>query len=475
LVRHLVPGTISTKAQIANPGFQENLTNASGKVEDIKISYASVNENSCNSSDECHHGRHKEILRLVRQIKALDHEAVLATANRILFGKPKHVSEMCSEATSSTPDTSSDGQTLEDSKMTRRERKKLRKSGNNSIKDKTSVEVFPQEELDFISEAIHLTVHESKGAWEGMYNYDHKQPEQGEETGDEEMQDEADVEGVTSSVSDFAVRSPADMTPRQRKTQKKFNSAINHSSFSGGSRKFGSTKADPFDGLDPDIFSRLGIEIANPADHSKERRDLATKLVEAVKDDIDTIKREGEDTVMRETGFWRWAGRATYNHIRETRINFDWATGQKKTPLKAGKPEDDTECNGGEIDDRPLPPILDPEPLRETTPKPTKKAVFEEDGFTPVVSKKPAPVVKKERTSISIQTKGYKKSLSRPAPLSAPLFPTSFEDRQAAQEEGAEDFREMIRRQQQKETGTGTLGRWNEPTSAFKLTGWGKK
>ncbi|KUJ16342.1 uncharacterized protein LY89DRAFT_782612 [Mollisia scopiformis] len=405
----------------------------------------------CNSSDELHHGRHKEILRLVRQIAALDEASSLLTPSRSLFGKGRRTSDNSLSVT----DTSSESQPSEEAKMTRRERKKAKKASNNSVKDKHNMEVFPQEELDFISEAIHLTVHESKGAWEGTYVYDHTKPEE-EAVPEEENQDETDLESIASSINDLAVKSPGEMTPRQRKTQKKFNSAINHSSFNGGSRKYGTPKTDHFDRVDPDIFSRLGIEIANPANNSKERKDLTTKLVEAVKEDINIIKREDEDTVMREEGFWRWAGRNAYYYISETRKDFDWATGQKRGPPKFDFPEEDVLIEEGVIVERPLPPLPEPEPISQPEKAP------DDEEFTLVTSKKPT-VVKTKKEIKYMQTRSAKKALKRPLP---PL-PSFQQDFEPIEEEQGEDFQEMIRRHEQRVAGEGILGRWIQPRPPY--------
>ncbi|CZR64971.1 uncharacterized protein PAC_14871 [Phialocephala subalpina] len=410
----------------------------------------------CNSSDELHHNRHKEILRIVRQIQAIDDASSLLATDRNLFGKGRRTSE----STTITTDTSSvsESQDGEDTKMTRRERKKAKKAGNNSVKDKHGMEIFPQEELDFISEAIHLTVHESKGAWEGTYVYDHKQQRlEAEEQAviDDNDAEDDDIQSITSSMTDFAVKSPDEMTPRQRKTQKKFNSAINHSSYNGGSRKYGSPKLDPFDGVDSDIFSRLGIEIANPANNSKKRKELATKLVAAVKEDIGIIEREDADTVMREEGFWRWAGKTALHYIKETRKDFDWATGQKITGARRFEFIEEMDIAEA-INEQPA------EPLPEPEPEPQSAVV--EDEFVTVVSKKPVPAKAKKAkkyTSITVPTKSAKKALGRP-PLAFGQDIDPIEE-----EEGAEDFQEMVRRQQQKLAGDGMLGKWNQPPSPY--------
>lgn len=236
-----------------------------------------------------------------------------------------------------SPPTDASSETFSsERKLTRKERKKAKKSGNGSSRIRRTVETFSNDELAFISEAIHSTVLESKGAWEGTYDYTRKdQPiisDASMEIDEEAV--EADEEEAFMDQSDaFSVKAPHDMTPRQRKIIKKFNTPINHSSYGGGSRKYTPNRdmgVDLYDGVDSKIFFRLGVEVKNPPVHSKARRDLVTKLIAAIKEDLDIISREQTETLMREEGFWRWAGKTAYEHIKGTRESFDWATGQKK-------------------------------------------------------------------------------------------------------------------------------------------------
>ena len=116
---------------------------------------------------------------------------------------------------------------------------------------------------------------------------------------------------------------------------KNFSKPNSHSGCRGGGRKFPpkvTTKADLYDGVNPAIFSRLGIEMFKPPKNSRMRRDLVTKLVAAIKADTSIIEREEEESTMREEGFWRWAGRNAYYAMLQTRENIDWATGQKRGP-----------------------------------------------------------------------------------------------------------------------------------------------
>ena len=110
-----------------------------------------------------HHNRHKEILKLIRRIAELDETTSLSdgfhTASSVKFRQGSGA------GSGAMTDTSSET-TFEDGRhLTRSERKKAKKSATNSRKRK-NMEVFPREDTDFVSEAIHLTIHESKGAWQ---------------------------------------------------------------------------------------------------------------------------------------------------------------------------------------------------------------------------------------------------------------------------------------------------------------------
>ncbi|TVY89740.1 hypothetical protein LAWI1_G002593 [Lachnellula willkommii] len=319
----------------------------------------------CNSSDEMHHNRHKEILRITRQITALD-ESSSSSSNRFKARKESFWDSCTTTSTSTPTDTSSETFSIEQ-KLTRKERKKAKKSGNGTSKDRRSVEAFPQEALDFISEAIHSTVHESKGAWEGTYNYTKAESlflTDNNSSIDEDPTEDEELEVFAEKDDSLSVKAPHDMTPRQRKIIKKFNTPINHSSFGGGSRKYTPNRgidSDLYDGVDPQIFFRLNVEVVNPLVSSKARKDLVAKLVAAVKEDLNVIFREEEETALREEGFWRWAGKTAYDYIKKTREDFDWATGQKKGPPRREDLADDEMSIAEEFEDLKI--AVEPAPL----------------------------------------------------------------------------------------------------------------
>ncbi|TVY45998.1 hypothetical protein LOCC1_G003030 [Lachnellula occidentalis] len=322
----------------------------------------------CNSSDEVHHNRHKEILRITRQITALDEasNSMNSSSNRSKARKESFWDSYTTTSTSTLTDTSSETFSIEQ-KLTRKERKKAKKSGNGTSKDRRSVEAFPREALDFISEAIHSTVHESKGAWEGTYNYtkaDNLFLSDNNSSIEEEATEDEELDVFTEKSDSLSVKAPHDMTPRQRKIIKKFSTPINHSSYGGGSRKYTPNRgmdSDLYDGVDPQIFFRLNVEVIDPLVNSKARKELVAKLVAAIKEDMHIIFREEEETAMREDGFWRWAGKTAYDYIKKTREDFDWATGQKKGPPRREDLADEEMSIAEEFEDLKI--AVEPAPL----------------------------------------------------------------------------------------------------------------
>lgn len=270
-----------------------------------------------------HHVRHKEILTLVRKIAALDDNNSSDETNN--YGS-RSLGRLCRSSvvtpiTNTVTDTSSESIGEEVPRMKRSERKKAKKLGGLTNRWR-NVEAFSKEDTGFISEAIHLSIHETKGAWEGTYVYDNKQPEV-----ELAVAKVDEIEDIVDQTAALSVKSPNDLnlTPRKTKTVKKFSTPVRHVAYKGGSRKFspiGVSKTDPYDGLDPQIFFRLGVEITHPVRNSIERKELVAKLVAAIKADLTIIRQEDEETEMRAEGFWRWAGRTAYYEIMARREEF---------------------------------------------------------------------------------------------------------------------------------------------------------
>ncbi|CZT42293.1 uncharacterized protein RSE6_02155 [Rhynchosporium secalis] len=416
----------------------------------------------CNSSDEMHHNRHKDILKLARQINALDEPNAIFPPTRSANSRARRGSSTTNSNSNAFTDNSSECISVDESRLTRRERKKAKKSGNGT-KDRKSIEAFPLDDTDFISEAIHLSVHESKGAWEGTYVYDHKK-----------MVDDGDAEynedDLAANFETFAVKSPGtslkDMTPRQRKVMKKTSTPAKYVSQGFGSRKyasqFRSTTSDPYDSVDPDIFFRLGIKIVDPAKNSKARKDLVIKLVAAIKEDINIITREDKETEMRAEGFWRWAGKTAYENILATRESLDWATGQK-----IGLPRFDESDN---------------EDIRLDDVQEAGAEVFEEETETPVdkaASKLAfsANIVDEDGFMVASDKKGFAKKSQGKAKryTKAPLnYRTNETALIIDEEEDGEDVIEMLRRYEQRKAGDRNLGGNYNGSTPDRRTGTGK-
>lgn len=295
-----------------------------------------ANYNRCNMSDEMHYTRHREILAIVRQLNTLD-QTDLSLGSQMSkkkseYDKKRTDSETTSEATDAISEMS-----LEEENLTKRERKRAKKSKS---KTRRIIGVYSQDEINGISEALHGQIHESKGAWEGTYAYDNRHLDAssantgmvGEE--DEEC-DEYAVQPPTQA-SNKEYKTPNYPTPKQQKAAKKLTTVtpLKQPKRRGNQQKFTpetTYKNDPYGGVDPQIFYRLGIDVKPPS-NPKIRKELIGKLIAAIHNDLHVIRREEEEAVIREEGFWRWAGRNAFRNIREYREKFDWATGQKITP-----------------------------------------------------------------------------------------------------------------------------------------------
>ena len=133
-----------------------------------------------------------------------------------------------------------------------------------------------------------------------------------------------------------SVKDAFELTPRQRKSIKKATTPVKHNSNWGGSRRYlhkREAASDLLGGVDPEIFFRLGVAIVDPPKNSTARKDLVTKLVAAVREDLQIISQETMEAQLREQGFWRWAGKTAWHNIMAVRQTLDWATGQKIDPL----------------------------------------------------------------------------------------------------------------------------------------------
>ncbi|KAF7872813.1 uncharacterized protein EAF02_008884 [Botrytis sinoallii] len=290
----------------------------------------------CNTSDEMHYTRHKEILMIIREIKTFD-QADLSLGSQMMkkkdgADKKRTDSDTTSEATDAISEMS-----LEEESLTKRERKRAKKMGAKTRRD---VVICSQDEINGISEALHGKIHESKGAWEGTYAYDNRHADTSSAfagpVGEEDEEYDAYAVQPPTQVSNKEYKTPNFPTPKQQRAAKRPTTATpsRQPKLRGHQQRFTSEAAyknDPYGGIDPEIFYRLRIDVKLPS-NLKPRKELIGKLIAAIQNDLHVIRREEEEAFIREEGFWRWAGRNAFRNILEYRKMFDWATGQKITP-----------------------------------------------------------------------------------------------------------------------------------------------
>ncbi|TGO65795.1 hypothetical protein BCON_0001g01130 [Botryotinia convoluta] len=290
----------------------------------------------CNTSDEMHYTRHKEILTIIREINTFD-QADLSLGSQMMkrkdgADKKRTDSETTSEATDAISEMS-----LEEESLTKRERKRAKKLG---AKTRRNVVVCSQDEINGISEALHGQIHESKGAWEGTYAYDNRHADTSSAiagpVGEEDEEYDAYAVQPPTQVSNKEYKTPNYPTPKQQRAAKRLTTvtSLRQSKLRGHQQRFTpetAYKNDPYGGIDPEIFYRLGVDVKPPS-NPKTRKELIGKLIAAIQNDLHVIRREEEEAIIREEGFWRWAGRNAFRNILEYRKIFDWATGQKITP-----------------------------------------------------------------------------------------------------------------------------------------------
>ena len=96
------------------------------------------------------------------------------------------------------------------------------------------------------------------------------------------------------------------------------------------------------------VLNGLGIK-TDLAKATKERRNLETKLRNAITRDLEAFENEQAETMQRMAGYWRYVNRRTYNQMVKNNELWDWATGQKLPEI-----EEETELDVIEEEDESL-------------------------------------------------------------------------------------------------------------------------
>jgi hypothetical protein len=196
------------------------------------------------------------------------------------------------------------------------------------------MDIFRQEDIDNISDALHQSIHGTKAGRAGgnMHKFQHSRLG----TNDGKVLEEEREDVAEGAGHNHAVRQPRFPTTKQKNALSAAKRAPNtthftQAKFRGNSKKYDPNSAkriDPYWCVHPAIFHRLGIDV-NPRTNSRKRRELVAELAEAITNDLEVVAREQKEAAMREEGFWRWAGRGAYENMMEYHERFDWATGAK--------------------------------------------------------------------------------------------------------------------------------------------------
>lgn len=303
--------------------------------------------------------RHRDILALIRKVEKLDNaqQTPDSHSTKRKSNAQKRAPEP-EELTPSTTDTKPEESCEEMgiSGLRRRERKKAKKLGSKTHQN--DMDIFRQEDIDNISEALHQSTHGTKGGRAGGNTYELQRARLG--TNEGKVLEKGGEDAAEGAGHNHAVHPPRFLTPKQKNAQSAAKRAPNTTYFTqaklrGNSKKYdpnSATRNDPYWAVHPAVFHRLGINI-NPTTNSSERRHLVCALAAAIKNDLEVVAREQEEAAMREEGFWRWAGRGAYENMMEYHERFDWATGAKIIP-KGGEEIVEAEVDDGDNLDRGL-------------------------------------------------------------------------------------------------------------------------
>ena len=287
---------------------------------------------SCTHAHEMHHVRHKNILQIMRKLAEIDEDIARFLVEKIGLYLPNIKSSLPVSRTIPVGGASNSLQPDGTIPSLRRAERKMAKKmgGSDAPKKWQDIEAFSRHDTDFISQAIHLIIHDGKGAWGGENLYDDVFSCK---DGSKQIDTEVDVEDLVQSFSDLAIDS-ATPNSRQKRNAKRISAMVKAKHAHGRAKKYShkrSPKFDPYDGLDPQIFNRLGIKVIDPPKSSSTRKDLICKLITQIKEDLAIQAQEKVEARIREDGFWRWAGRGAYHLIMKNREDMDWATGVRKS------------------------------------------------------------------------------------------------------------------------------------------------
>lgn len=301
--------------------------------------------------------RHGVIAKLVKAINNHDKENAIAAPKFLRKRSPPEQDEadgggVVGESTSVSPDmsiASSNDYGFKPESLSKKLQKAQRKTEKMARQVRADPESVTREDLDHVSEAIYLKIQSSKTASLADINF-------------KENTDGADPalpygEGIDPQlVAENLYFSSTQRNKYYGRMARCVSSEVTPSQFpntpSPNPSRTPKIKFDPrtlskpsspsvvedlLTSIDPKIFERLGVPMTLTYDSSKKRRDLIKKLATLIQEDVGIIRKEDEDTRMRQAGFWRFVSSATLENLIELHKGFCWATGELKNKEKYGE------------------------------------------------------------------------------------------------------------------------------------------
>lgn len=211
--------------------------------------------------------------------------------------------------------------------MTRKERKKARKSAAHASRI-LETELITAANLEFVSGAIYIKTNKEKGA---NMNAD----EENGQASKKPCPEPEDIGGDQgkSKLGGYGQRVQNTMG-KPRTPRKELREVTRLGKITKFSRKDSQRSpfvaSDPFHGIDPQIFERLGVQVIDVPHGSKKRQDLIKKLAIVIQEDLDAMDREERDAKIREEAFWRFVSKDAKVALTELHKQFSWATGELK-------------------------------------------------------------------------------------------------------------------------------------------------
>lgn len=300
--------------------------------------------------DEMHFKRHGAIARVVKEIDAHDKENAMSQPKfekkKVPMQKDEVEGSSGEGSTAESPDMSivSSDYGFKVEILSTKQKKKERKKEKVAKQVREDPQSVSKEELDHVSEAIHLKIHGSKSGSFADSN--------GETTDDNLPYGEGICPQLVAEnifftshqrrkyYGNLQKRATMSVEETEETPTKSSNIPTPTPTSTKDSKKSKqlspNTAEDALALIDPKILERLGVVGIIRHDTTRKRRELVNKLASLIKEDIDIVRKEDEDTRTRQASFWRFVGSSTLENLVESHKDYSWQTGELKNKEKYG-------------------------------------------------------------------------------------------------------------------------------------------